>query len=57
MGRLTYKTSRQIDSRDPKGRVAEVGDYIIGEYSEGRLVHGTWYGSDGVVKGSVLIGK
>lgn len=57
MGRLTYNVSRQIDSRDSRGRVAEPGDYVIGEYSEGRLVQGTWYGSDNTVKGSILIGK
>ena len=56
-GRLTFKSSHVIDSRDPKGRVAEAGDYVIGEFSEGHLVQGIWYGSDNVVKGSVIIGK
>lgn len=56
-GRLTFKTSHVIDSRDPKGRVADAGDYVIGEFSEGHLVQGIWYGSDNVVKGSVIIGK
>lgn len=56
-GRLIFKTSHVIDSRDPKGRVAEAGDYIIGEFSEGHLVQGIWYGSDNTVKGSVIIGK
>ena len=57
MGRLTFSSSHVIDSRDPKGRIAEPGDYVIGEFSDGHLVQGTWYGSDNVVKGSVLIGK
>lgn len=57
MGRLAFNTSHQIDSRDPKARVAEAGDYVIGEFVEGHLVQGTWYGSDNVVKGSVLIGR
>ena len=56
-GRVTFKSSHVIDSRDPKGRVAEAGDYVIGEFSEGHLVQGIWYGSDNVVKGSVIIGK
>ena len=56
-GRLIFKTSHVIDSRDPKGRVAEAGDYVIGEFSEGHLVQGMWYGSDNTVKGSIIIGK
>ena len=56
-GGLIFKTSHVIDSRDPKGRVAEAGDYIIGEFSEGHLVQGIWYGSDNTVKGSIIIGK
>lgn len=56
-GRLIFKTSHVIDSRDPKGRVADAGDYVIGEFSEGHLVQGIWYGSDNVVKGSIIIGK
>lgn len=56
-GRLIFKTSHLIDSRDPKRRVAEAGDYVIGEFSEGHLVQGIWYGADNQVKGSVIIGK
>ena len=56
-GRLIFKTSHVIDSRDPKGRVAEAGDYVIGEFSEGYLVQGIWYSSDNTVKGSIIIGK
>ena len=53
---MTYKSSRLIDSRDSKGRTAEPGDYVIGEWNNGKLVQGRWYGSDGNVKGSILIG-
>jgi len=56
-GRMEFKSSHVIDSRDPKGRVAEPGDYVIGEWSEGHLVQGIWYGADNQVKGSVIIGK
>lgn len=56
-GRMVFNTSHVIDSRDPKGRVAEAGDYVIGEWSDGHLVQGIWYGADNQVKGSVIIGK
>ena len=56
-GRLTFTASHVIDSRDPKKRMAEPGDYVIGEFSEGHLVQGIWYGSDGSRKGSIIIGK
>ena len=56
-GRMTFKSSHIIDSRDPKSRVAEAGDYVIGEWSEGHLVQGIWYGADNQVKGSIIIGK
>lgn len=56
-GRLIFNSAHVIDSRDPKGRVAEAGDYVIGEFSEGHLVQGIWYGADNQVKGSVIIGK
>ena len=56
-GRMVFKTSHVIDSKDPKGRVAEAGDYVIGEWSDGHLVQGIWYGADNQVKGSVIIGK
>lgn len=56
-GRMEYREAHIIDSRDRKGRVAEPGDYVMGEYSEGHLVQGTWFGSDNQIKGSILIGK
>ena len=56
-GRMIFKSSHVIDSKDPKKRVAEAGDYVIGEWSNGHLVQGIWYGSDNQVKGSVIIGK
>ena len=56
-GRMVFKESHVIDSKDPKKRVAEAGDYVIGEWSDGHLVQGIWYGADNQVKGSVIIGK
>ena len=57
MGTMTYRSSHQIDSRDMQGRMAESGDYVSGEWSEGHLVQGRWYDSSNTVKGSILIGR
>lgn len=56
-GRMIFKTSHIIDNRDPKQRIADAGDYVIGEFSDGHLVQGIWYSADGTVKGSIIIGK
>lgn len=56
-GRMDFKRTHVIDTKDPKGRMASPGDYVIGEWSDGHLVQGIWYGSDNQVKGSILIGK
>ena len=56
-GVLTFRSSHVIDSNDPKGRMADPGDYVIGQFSDGHLVVGTHYGADGVVKGKIIIGK
>ena len=55
-GTMRFTSSHVIDSRDPKGRVADAGDYVIGEWVSGKLVQGRWYGSDNNVKGSIIIG-
>ena len=56
-GRMIFKESHVIDSKDPKKRMAEAGDYVIGEWADGHLVQGIWYGADNQVKGSVIIGR
>jgi len=56
-GTLTYSERHLIDSRDPQKRYAEPGDYVIGEFSEGKLVQGVWYDKSNNVKGSIIIGK
>lgn len=56
-GTMTYKESHRIDSRDPQARVAEPGDYIIGEFVDGKLVQGIWYDKSNTVKGSIIIGR
>lgn len=55
-GTMRYTKDHLIDSRDPQKRVAKAGDYIIGEFANGKLVQGTWYDAANNVKGSVIIG-
>lgn len=56
-GTMTFKETHLIDSRDPQKREAQPGDYIIGEYAEGKLVQGIWYDKSNNVKGSIIIGR
>lgn len=55
-GRMIFKEKHLIDKRDSQKRVAEPGDYIIGEYVNGKLVQGVWYNEKNTVKGSIIIG-
>lgn len=55
-GTMTYSTSHTIDARDTKGRIAQPGEYIIGEWDNGHLVQGRWFKKDGT-KEAVIIGK
>lgn len=56
MGTMTYSTSHTIDSRDSRGRVAQPGEYIVGEWDNGHLVQGRWFKKDGT-KEAIIIGK
>ena len=55
-GTLTYSRATLIDSRDPKGREAQPGEYIIGEWDNGHLVQGRWFKNDDT-KEQITIGK
>ena len=55
-GTMRYTKEHLIDSRDPQKRTAVKGDYIIGEFANGKLVQGVWYDSANNVKGSIIIG-
>ena len=55
-GRLTYTRSRQINRNDAKGRTANAGDYVIGEFYNGFLVYGKHYDSAGNLLGSLNFG-
>ena len=55
-GRLTYSTARQINRNDVKGRTANAGDYVIGEFFNGFVVYGKLYNSKGELLGSLNFG-
>lgn len=57
MGRLTYTKSRQINRYDSKGRTANEGDYVIGEFENGFLVQGKHYDADNNLVESLIIGS
>ena len=56
-GTLTFTSARLIDRHDERGRRAEAGDYIIGEWENGHLIQGRWFDSANNVKGSLIIGR
>ena len=56
-GTLTFKSPHVIDSRDSKGRVAEAGDYVSGLFYQGHVETAKWFGADGSLKGSLLLGR
>ncbi|MGM9843566.1 MAG: hypothetical protein ACI30S_05010 [Muribaculaceae bacterium] len=55
-GTLYYTSSRMINKYDPKGRIANAGDYIVGEFHNGFVVHGKHYDSEGNLIGSLFFG-
>ena len=55
-GRLVYTTSRHINRYDTKERIANPGDYVIGEFYNGFVVYGKHYDSDGNLIGSLNFG-
>lgn len=55
-GKLTYTTSRQINRNDAKGRTADAGDYVIGEFYNGFVVYGKHYDAAGNLIGSLNFG-
>lgn len=55
-GRLTYTKSRQINRNDIKNRIANEGDYVIGEFFNGFVVYGKLYDSNGNLLRSLNFG-
>ena len=56
-GTLTYNRYTRISMRDMKERYAEAGQYVIGEFYEGELVHGTLYSANNEPIESIRIGR
>lgn len=57
VGKLIYTQSRIINKYDKKNRIAEKGDYIVGEFKNGFVVHGKLYDSSNKLKSSLMIGN
>lgn len=56
-GKYEFRKRRRIDMHDAKERMAEPGDYVVGEWQNGHLIQGKWYCADGTLKEVVIIGK
>ncbi|MDE5782793.1 MAG: hypothetical protein K2H97_00515 [Prevotella sp.] len=55
-GRLVYKTTRQISKYDSKGRTAQPGDYVQGEFVNGFITIGKHYNAQGELLGTINAG-
>ena len=53
---MTFKRRHLIEPRDDKSRYAKAGDYIIGTYKNGHLIHGRWYKKNGNIE-TITIGE
>ena len=56
-GTMRYHKRCLIDVGDEAMRYAEDGDYVVGEWSNGRLVQGVWNKADGSSSELVVIGE
>lgn len=56
MGRLEYSQKRVINKFDEKGRMAEPGDCVQGEFVNGFFIQGRHYSSDGSLIQSIMVG-
>jgi hypothetical protein len=57
MGTQYYKEPTLISKKDIKKRMAEPGDYLIGEFFEGNVVQGKLFDSKNNVKEVIIIGR
>lgn len=55
-GRLVYKTARQISKYDSKGRTAQPGDCVQGEFVNGFVTIGKHYNAQGELLGTINAG-
>jgi hypothetical protein len=57
LGTFYYGQHELISPRDMKKRYAEAGDYLIGEFYEGKVVSGKLYDSNNTIKEVIMIGR
>ena len=57
LGTFYYGQHELISPRDMKKRYAEAGDYLIGEFYEGKVVSGKLYDSSNTLKEVIMIGR
>lgn len=57
LGTYYFNSEQLISERDLKKRMAAKGDYLIGEWYEGRLVNGKLFDKDNNQKEVVIIGR
>lgn len=55
-GTYTFSQRRRIDNHDQEARMAEQGDYIIGDWKNGHLNYGEWFDREGRKKGFIQLG-
>jgi len=57
LGTYYYNSEQLISDRDLKKRVASKGDYVTGEWYEGRLVNGKQFDAENNQKAVIIIGR
>jgi hypothetical protein len=57
LGTFYYGQHELISPRDMKKRYADAGDYLIGEFYEGKVVSGKLYDANNILKEVIMIGR
>lgn len=57
IGTLYYRSTHRISKYDDRERIAEPGDYVVGEFNGGQLVQGRWFDEKKNQKGIIMIGR
>ena len=57
LGTYYYGQKERISKKDLKKRMAEKGDYIVGEFYNGKLVSGKLYDSSNNLKEIIMVGR
>ncbi len=56
-GTLVFKRAYRISEDDPKERIAQPGDRITGTFENNKVTTARWFGKDGTLKESIIIGS